>query len=128
MLNTEHFVRLAGHPVKFDQEMEELHVQLTEAKKNGVKNPLNDLCSLQVRQHAAGYRCAELVESIYGWYVRDGMGFSGWEILASVGMIGGNGSRNAAIAWGTKWANEDPEHREFYVRKAYLAKEDEWNR
>lgn len=111
MLNTEHFTVLAGNPAKWD------------AESAALPDRGGSLVRLQVEQANRGYLSATLVESMYGWGVRYGSGLQGFGILLS-----GRGgvSRAEAIAWGTVWANKDPENREFYARKSDLAKSDRW--
>ena len=112
MLNTEHFKTLAGNSAKWDEEMRNL------------PDRGESLCRLQESQSARGYLPAMLVESIYGWGVRYASGLQDFGILVRSQDLGG--SRAAAIAWGITWANDDPNHREFYARKSDLEKEDKF--
>ena len=111
MLNTEHFVTLGGNPTRWDAEMALLPDRGT------------SLCELQESQSKRGYLPAVLVESIYGWGVRYASGLQGHGILLR-SRDSSDKSRANAIAWGKRWAEEDPDHREFYASKRDLEKED----
>ena len=106
-MNNPNFVTLGGNPAAWDAE----DALLVPGNRGEA------LCRLQESQSARGYRCAELVPTMYGWGVRAGSGLQGREImLRSRGV-----SRDEAIAWGVAWANADPLNREFYARKSDLA-------
>jgi hypothetical protein len=104
MLNTEHFILLAGDPTQWDEEI----------AKAGTK-----LVEVQVDQHRRGRRSAELVKGMYGFYVRAGTGLDNPAILANTKERDGelDGSALAALNWGRAWAEADPKNREFYVRR-----------
>lgn len=110
MLNTEHFVLLAGNPAKWDEETRRL------------PDRGESLCALQVDQHRRGRRSASLTWSIYGWYIRAGSNLESPEVLAHTRERGGplDGSFEAALEWGTAWADADPENREFYASVSLL--------
>ena len=104
MLNTEHFTLLAGNPEPWDT-----------ALIDGVASG-ESLTDIQERQHLFGRRCAVLVAVANGmWAVAYD---SSLDDFAAIGVVN---SRDEAIALGKGWANEDPDHRNFYARKTYLA-------
>lgn len=100
MLNTEHFELLAGNPTKWDEET------LRRVKAG------ESLPSVQEDQHRRGRRSAELVPPGLSdsYFVRAASGLDDFAVLH------GPTSKPAARQWGLAWANEDPEHREFYIR------------
>lgn len=119
MLNTEHYVVLAGKPEKWDEEMKK---RCRPGRFAPGTFHSDDLCRVQSDQYSRGRRAAALVKSIYGWYVCDDSGLSGNAVLASCkvnpnrpGVL--DGTIEDAVRWGKVWANEDPEHREFYANK-----------
>ena len=114
MLNTEHYVTLAGNPDKWDSEMRELRQPGTHCS----------LTELQESQSERGYIPAVLVESMLGWCVRYASGLQGFGLLLSSRKLGRKISREEAIAWGVQWANQDPNNREFYASKTDLEKVD----
>lgn len=103
MLNTEHFVLLAGHPVGWDRETRR-RVAAGES-----------LCRVQEHQYARGRRTAVLGSTLLGWSVRSGSGLDGFQILAGPDEL--DGSLKAAMEWGKDWANRDPLNREFIAAK-----------
>ncbi len=110
MLNTEHFVLLAGNREKWDPEMRQ-RATAGEA-----------VYDIQLDQHDLGRRGAILVAGVYGWYVRATTSLQEPSILENTGIRGGSldGSQAEAIAWGKAWAEADPTNREFVARKADL--------
>ena len=113
MLNTEHFVLLAGEPQAWDQEIRE---RIAKGE---------DLSSIQVDQHKRGRRSATIAESI-GSKARTGEDRDGWYVRAASNLMVPTiiyattdtfGQLQTAIAYGKNWANRDPRNREFYVRK-----------
>ena len=112
--NRDYFVTLGGNPDKWFAEMSHL------------KDRGQSLCELQESQSERGYLPAELVKSMYGWTVRYASGLQGHGFLLSWRKLGRIMSRAEAIAWGTAWANEDPDNREFYARKSDLEGPDEF--
>lgn len=111
MLNTTAFTLLAGNPSKWD---EETATRCKPGRYAGTYDS-EDLCKVQVDQHQRGRRSAALVKTLYGWTVRLASGLDERQILCKVE------TREQAIAWGTAWANEDPEKREFYAHTGDLA-------
>jgi hypothetical protein len=113
MLNANEFVLLAGRPEEWDEEVRQQACRAGDPEV-GIKLP-----ELQEDQHDRGRRSVELVKSGYGWTVRCASGLDNFQLVA--------GSRHdphwpgtyaAAAAWGINWANEDPQNRECFVRKA----------
>jgi hypothetical protein len=102
--NTEHFVTLAGNREPWASE----HLTLKDRDQS--------LIALQEDQARRGYIPAVLVETINGWSVRYASGLQGFGII----YFGKGQSRAQVIAAGVAWANQDPEHREFYARKTDL--------
>jgi len=117
MLNNNAFVVLAGNPSKWDEEIR------TRCAPGGVSGTFKseDLCSMQIDQHHRGRRSAELVTTIYGYSVRMASGIDGRAILFGGRSLGRKVSREEAIEFGKKWANESLETREFYARKTDMA-------
>lgn len=107
MMNSNAFVVLAGNPGPWDEEM-----------KQRCDNKSEDLVKVQVDQHGRGRRSATLVATIYGYSVRLASGLDERQVLFGGRALGRNVSKEEAIAFGIKWANEDPKNREFYVAKA----------
>jgi len=107
MLNDKHFVLLAGNPTKWDNEIRE------KVSKVGDCFESNNLCNLQVNQFARGRLSANLIRSMYGWTVRYASGLQDFAIIHSSRKF----NIQEALEFGIKWANEDPENREFYVSK-----------
>jgi len=103
MLNREHFELLAGKPDKWDAEM----LRLCDAGVSLVK--------AQEQQFAAGRRSAELIKTVgNGWTVM----IHDWEHKGMTpGFVCAGRSYEEASSLGCQWATEDPENREFYVRK-----------
>ena len=113
MLNTEHFILLAGRPEKWD---EEVRRQVSGAAGQNVGI---NLAELQEEQHNRGRRSVEVVKSAYGWTVRCASGLDNFELLAGSRCDADwPGTYAAAAAWAINWANEDPGNRECFVRKA----------
>lgn len=109
MLNTTHFILLAGNPEPWD---EEVRRRCQPGKyENTFKS--EDLCRVQADQSARGRLSAELVLSQYGWTVRYGSGLQNFSILYK----SDDTHPQRAYNWGVRWANEAPDFREFYVRK-----------
>lgn len=113
MLNTEHFILLAGKPEEWDEEVRE------QATRFANPSARVNLPELQANQHARGRRSVELVKSAYGWAVRSASGLDNFQLVAgSRRDPHWPGTYAAAAAWAINWANEDPENRECFVRKA----------
>ena len=101
MLNTEHFILLAGNPEHWDTETRE-RVAAGES-----------LPDVQVDQASRGQLSAHMVLSLNGWTVRYASGLQDRAILHK----SGEDDPRKALEWGTNWANENPANREFYVSK-----------
>jgi hypothetical protein len=113
MLNTTGCVLLAGRPEKWDEEVRQ------QARRAGDQKVGINLPELQEDQHARGRRSVEVAKSTYGWAVRCASGLDNFQLVAASGCDAHSpGSYAAAAAWGINWANEDPENRECFVRKA----------
>jgi hypothetical protein len=112
MLNTEHFVLLAGNSDKWDEETQR-RVKAGESLPN-----------VQINQHGRGRCSIQLVETIYGWSIRYASGLNGFGILWGSRMAGRKVTRDEAIEWGKRWVAEDPGHREFFAYKTDMEKED----
>src|SRR5215471_5893218 len=107
MLNTEHFVLLAGRPEKWDEEIRQ-QARPAGDQKVGINVP-----KLQEDQHRRGRRSAELVRSAGGWTVRFASGFDNFRLLDGGGHFAHWPGTYAAVAdWGINWTNEDPQNRE----------------
>jgi hypothetical protein len=85
MLNTEHFILLAGRPEKRDEEIRQ------QARRAGDPKVEINLPKLQEDQHDRGHRSVEVVKSAYGWTVRCASGLNNFQLVV--------GSRCAALAW-----------------------------
>lgn len=107
MINNDAFVVLAGDPSAWDEEM----VRRCRPGRYPGTFKSEDVCKVQVEQHVKGRRSATLCETIYGWSVRLASGLDDRQLLFV------RGTKEAALAFGIAWANEDPKKREFYVRK-----------
>lgn len=106
----EAFVTLAGDTAVWDAEMDAL------------KDKGGSLTDLQVSQSNRGYVPARLYQSIHGWYVRYASGLQGFDVLLDRRGL----SRDEAIEWGKRWANESPKTRHFYSSKEDLERQDKW--
>ncbi len=117
MLNTEYFVVLAGNPEPWDLD---LKARMAKVKAHAaIYGGCTDdtLCAIQVEQFTKGRRSAELVATIYGYSVRSATNLDNRQILFGGRQLGRKVSKEEAIEFGKKWANEDPKNREFYMRK-----------
>jgi len=113
MLNTEHFTLLAGSAEKWDEEIRE------QASRAADQNVGISLSELQEDEHHCGRRSVEVVKSAYDWTVRCASGLDNFQLVAGSGCDAHRpGSYAAAAAWGINWANEDPENRMCFVRRA----------
>ena len=115
MLNTKYYTLLAGNPEAWDQETRDRcrpgHVPGTYESE--------DLCRVQVEQHARGRRSATIFQTIFGWSVQYGSNLDGRATLFG-GRSRPNTTKQEAIDFGIAWANEAPAYREFYVAKDHL--------
>jgi hypothetical protein len=109
MLNTEHFLLLAGEPKAWDDE-----ILLAKARGGD-----NELVRMQLSQNGRGRLSAQIVKGMYGYYVRAGSNLQVPSILANTRERGGtlDGSFDAALEWAVLWAQADPKNREAYVAK-----------
>ncbi len=64
IVNTEHFILLAGKPEKWDEEVHQQATRIADA------NARINLPELQEDQHDRGRRSVEVVRSACGWTVR----------------------------------------------------------
>lgn len=111
MLNKKGFVLLAGDPERWDDEL------AAECMVSGGTY----LPQAQEVQFQKGRRHAELIRSMYGWYVRSGTGLEGFAIMYTPNQGVADRGFLDAFMWGCVWAEEDPENREFYVRRSELS-------
>jgi hypothetical protein len=112
MLNTEAFVVLAGNSAPWDGE---IRARCAPGIHEGTFES-EGLCKVQEDQWARGRRGARLHRTMYGWSVRHDSGLENWGILYSQRHLPeSERTLAAAVAFGTAWVNEDPEHREFYA-------------
>jgi hypothetical protein len=105
MLNTTHFVKIAGTN-SWDDEMRERIA-------NG-----ENLCQLQEEFSDRGHRSISLVRSLYGWYLRY---TSGLQDRGIVLHNRGSLSKAEVVEWGRAWVAEDPQHREFIALRDDVA-------
>jgi len=73
-----------------------------------------DLSRMQERQNARGRSIVELVRSLYGWTVRDAMGFTGRAIRYKATSF------DDAVRWCREWVAADEDSREAFVRRSNL--------
>jgi hypothetical protein len=112
MFNTEHFILLAGSPEKWDEEIRR------QARPVGDQKVGINLPELQEDQHDRGRRSVELVKSAHGRTVRCASGVDDFRLVAGARHDANwPATYAAAAAWGINWANEDPQSREWFVRK-----------
>jgi hypothetical protein len=107
MLNTQHFILLAGDCGAYDQEL------LDNVPTIGLFQS-KSLTKLQEEQSARGRLSAQLVLSIYGWTVRYASGLQGFGILRRADSF----NPASALEWGRNWVEQDPQNRELFVSKA----------
>jgi hypothetical protein len=112
MLNTEHFILLAGNPHAWDEEIRQ------RCRSGSVAGTFQsqDLCSLQVEQAGRGRLSAHLVLSIYGWSVRYASGLQDFGILRRADSF----DPASALYWGCQWVSVDPDSRELYVSRSEI--------
>lgn len=103
MLNTEQFILLAGNPTKWDVET---------LRRVGSGSKLTDI---QQEQHRHGRRSARLVEAVLGWCVRLESSFDHHKLIVDCNET--EGLKEKAVELGKKWAEEDPDNREFFALK-----------
>lgn len=108
MLNTKHFTLLAGNPQFWDDET-------TVSVSEGI-----DLCEVQVNQHNRGRRSAQLGHGYYGWSVRAASNLTTPAVISKAFE-----TREEAITEGIRWANVDPDNREFFSSNGDLTNEDD---
>ncbi len=112
MLNTADFILLAGWPEEWEEEVRE---QASPAHQNVAIN----LRELREGQRDGVRRSVEVVKSACGWAVRCASGLDNFDLVAgSRRAAHWPGTYAAAAAWGINWANEDPQKRQCFVRKA----------
>ena len=110
MINTKDFLQIAGNTGRWD-DLTRTRVECGES-----------LPHVQERHHAAGFRSAEMTRSVYGWYIRSGSGLDGFAVLFQPTERHQLSDRGFAecLRWGKAWVDEDPECREFYIRRSAL--------
>lgn len=108
MLNTEHFVLLAGNPEKWD---EETRVRVAQGES---------LPNIQISQHSQGRCGIELVSTLLGWSIRYSSGLDDRAILWGSRMAGRRLEKEEVIEYGKNWVAQDPDRREFFARKDQL--------
>lgn len=110
MINKTAFIVIAGAPGAWDAETQSRTAQ-------GEYLP-----DIQEDQRSRGKLEAEILRSIYGWYVRSGSGLDNFGIMyIPIQDVADKGFAEA-MDWGNKWAEEDPQAREFYARRSELFK------
>lgn len=99
-MKAKYFIQLAGQCDSF-------HAEFDSLPDRG-----ESLCNLQVSQAARGYRCVELVLSIYGWTVRYNSGLQDRAIL----YRSKDKDPAKALEYALEYVSFDPAHREANVR------------
>ena len=118
MLENEGWMQLGGYAEKHHQEIKDLQ---HEAKMgSGTFN----LSNVQVRQFEKGYRIAQLLRGIEGWYIRSATGLDSNYIMYIPGRAEKDRDKGftKAYVWGVQWARRDIENRDFLVAHTYLSK------
>ena len=114
MINTEHFILLAGNPEKWDAEVVE------RAGKG------EELVRIQEDQHSRGRRSAGLRPRNMGWCIETGSSLDPSPYIEHDGERAEYfETRTEAIVVGKAWAEEDPGNREFYAYKNYFEEYEE---
>ena len=109
-LNTEHFEKLAGN------DWNDVIIALVNANR---RTALEDAQRIVWER---GHRPAHLVRSSHGWGVAYSYVMLAIKSGLSLEIMSPFNTKEAAIEFGKKWANEDPIHREFYASKNDLSK------
>ena len=109
MLNTDHFVLIAGTPENLDADTQR---RIDEGE---------ELSAIQEDHYDRGRRSLELRSTLMGWVVASGTPSLSasdiyWRPSEQLGKIRVGGLANC-LEWGIAFVNEDPQMREFYVRK-----------
>jgi len=110
MLNTDHFMLLAGVPDPWDEEIRQAQV----------RDPRFNLARMQVNQLDRGRRSARMNETSYGWNVAYASALDDHATLygnLQDFQMGKDCSIEAALRFGIQWANSAPDCREFFVAR-----------
>lgn len=110
MLNKVVFQCLAGDPEEWDAEIE----------RRCSGDDHESLVDVQVEQHGCGRREATLWENVYGWCVGYASNLDNRAVIKG-GKREPGLTKAEALAFGVKWANEDPTYRSFFVFKDDIA-------
>jgi len=114
MINTEHFILLAGNPEKWDAEA-------VERAGNG-----EELVRIQEDQHSRGRRSARLKPRNMGWCIETASSIDPSPFIEYEGERAEFfATRTEAVVVGKAWAEEDPDNREFYAYKGYFEEYEE---
>lgn len=105
MLNTEHFILLAGDPSKWDAETLTVHGKGDDA-----------LCNVQMSQSNRGRRSATLWQNVFGWCVGYASNLQNRAVIRG-GRQEPNMTLEQAVQAGVDWAKQDPANREFFAFK-----------
>lgn len=116
------FEMIYGHNARTDENRSrDAHVS-----KSSYRPGCYDTQTLTDWQGSQGrtWRSVEVMESIYGWYVRASSGLDGFAIMASTIQRGGklDGTYEDAAKWAIEWCRENPMMRYAYVRTSALAR------
>lgn len=79
------------------------------------------LCNWQQAVSRRGFCEAEIVKSIYGYYVRYASGLNDFAILAGTRSRQVNGTLEDAIRWSKEWVSQDPSRRYVTMTEEKLA-------
>ena len=104
MLNNEHYISLAGDADKWDQEV------IAHMEDGG------SLTDIQKMQHDRGRMQATLIQNHQGWIV-----VKVWATAGESAWITQPSCITSAVLNGIKWANEDADNREFFIKRSDLA-------
>jgi hypothetical protein len=120
-LNPEAFLVVVGQDVvRHVRELHEKHC-LPGCRPNTYES--ESLVSLQTRLYREGHMDVELVESVYGWSVRNASGLGGFALMAGKRYGNVDGSLESAVNWARDWASKDPSKRFAWVRRHGLTPE-----
>lgn len=106
MMNAAYFTYLAGNSESWDAEM----ARRVAAGEN--------LCALQIEFHGRGRCEAEVVKTLNGWSVRYASGLNNFGLL-----FRGCQTYEEAVAKGTAWVEQTPDHRALFVRNSDMPEE-----
>lgn len=105
MINTKHFVLLAGDPEGYDREI------LAASQMSDF-----NLTAIQEKQYEEGRRSVQLRRTPEGWALHFVSSLNPLFVLL------GPTSLEDALEQGIQWAKQDPQNREFYVTRELFDK------